>query len=95
MTNWTFINRESNKKCKQICIDKEIFQCENCGYDNLLSFAHKHKRIWYKSQPEKLHDFSEFLLLCLKCHHEIEYSREKTEELFKRLRGVDNRCQTV
>lgn len=88
MVNWTLINKAANKKCKDQCVEKEVTRCENCGYDNLLSFAHRHKRIWYKSQPEKLYDWNEFLLLCLRCHHDIEYSRDKTDELFNRLRGI-------
>lgn len=87
MVNWTLINRESNKKCKQLCIDHDVTRCENCGYNNLLSFAHRHKRVFYKSQPELLHDWDQFLLLCIRCHHEIEYSKDKTEEIFNRLRG--------
>lgn len=70
-------------------IEKGITYCEKCGSDFGLSFAHFHKRIWYRSQPEKLWDFNQVLLLCLRCHEKIEYDKELTKKIFIDLRGKE------
>lgn len=57
----------------------------NCN-PGWLTFAHRHKRIEYKSCPEKLYDFNETLLLCINAHQMIEFDREKTKQIFKELR---------
>lgn len=64
--------------------------CEICGSPSMLSVAHRHKRIFYKNKEDKLSDINQILLLCIKCHEKIEYSREETEKWFERLRGKDN-----
>ena len=63
---------------------------KGCWINNGLSFAHRHKRIWYKRQPALLEDFNQTLLLCLRCHENIEYNREITKEVFSKLRGEEN-----
>lgn len=83
-------NIEANKILKKIFEEKEIYNCENpnCQSGFCLTFAHRHKREWYRpvERQKLLYDFNEVLLLCLKCHDEIEVSKEKTEELFNKLR---------
>ena len=84
--NRTIMNREANKLMKKWCIEHETTRCELCGNDNFLSFAHRQKRVDYHS-IEELSNPKEFLLLCVPCHQKIEYSREKTKEVFAKLRG--------
>lgn len=79
-------SQRANRKLKKLFLDKGITYCENCGSTFALSFAHRMKRREYYSQPEKLYDFNEVLLLCIPCHEQIEYDREKTKQLFARLR---------
>jgi len=81
-------NIEANKKLKKIFFEKRILRCEKCNSNFFLTFAHKHKRDWYKKEDRQklLYDFNEVLLLCVNCHEEIEVSREKTNKLFKQLR---------
>jgi len=79
-------NIDANKKLKEIFLEKGIVRCELCGTDNFLSFAHKHKRDWYRRYPELLSDYNQVLLLCIPCHEKIEVNRVETRALFIRLR---------
>jgi hypothetical protein len=79
-------NINAVRKLKEIFMDKGITQCELCGSTFALSFAHKHKRVWYREFPELLADFNQVLLLCVPCHEKIEYNKELTAEIFERLR---------
>ena len=82
---------EANKEIKKICDEKGIHSCEiklnsNCWGSNELHPAHKHKRIWYRSCPELLSDYSQWILSCHYCHEQLEPNRKLTLETFKRLR---------
>lgn len=80
----------ANKVIKKICDEKGIHKCEiglsGCWISNELHPAHKHKRIWYRSCPELLSDFNQWILACPVCHEKLEYEKELTLETFKRLR---------
>ena len=84
------INLKANRILKQKYMEAGICQCEirlpECMRDFALSFAHKHKRIWYKANLELLSSMKETLLACASCHAKIENDKELTEELFKKLR---------
>lgn len=81
----TKMNTEANRIMHKWCLDNGITRCENCNSDWGLSYAHRQKRRYY-STVEELSDPSQFLLLCLKCHNDIEYSKSDTARLFKDLR---------
>jgi len=87
-------NIEANKFLKEIYIDKEITTCElgftGCTHNNFLSFAHRHKREWYRKYPELLYYFNETILACVKCHDIIEVSKGLTEKVFNHLRQKNN-----
>lgn len=83
------INKASNEKLKELFIENDITSCEICGLTYGLTFAHRHKRVWYRSRPELLSDANQVLLLCLECHQKIEYNKKLTEETFIRLRGEE------
>jgi len=83
--NRTKMNQEANRRMHQWCEENGVTRCELCGNDYFLSYAHRSKRRYYNSVKE-LSDPNEFLLLCVPCHQKIEYSKEKTEEAFKKLR---------
>jgi hypothetical protein len=51
-----------------------------------LSFAHRHKRVWYYDKPDLLANFNETVLACAKCHAKMESDKELTEKVFQRLR---------
>ncbi len=84
------INIEANRKLKEIYEDKGITRCElgfqGCARDNFLSFAHRHKREWYRNKPELLSDFNQTILSCITCHEIIEISKGLTEKVFNHLR---------
>ena len=80
------MNKEANKRMKAWCESQGITRCENCNGQWGLSFAHKKKRRFYQT-VEELSDPKEFILLCIKCHYEIEYDKHKTEAMFNDLRG--------
>lgn len=81
------------EKLKKIYEEKGITTCElrlsDCWEDNGLSFAHRHKRIWYKGQEHKLSEFNQTILCCLQCHQKIEYKRSFSEMKFNELRGKE------
>jgi hypothetical protein len=86
MTNRTAMNIESNKRIKQMFIDKGIERCESCGATSGLTFAHRKKRRHYNT-VEELSDWNEVILLCLNEHIKIEQSPLLTAQMFARLRG--------
>lgn len=61
-------------------------QLEGCLGNWPLSWAHKHKRIWYKGDVEKLSDTNEVIVMCQNCHDMTEHNRELNDEIFQRLR---------
>lgn len=83
-------NLEANRRLKEQYEELGILACElrfeGCYIDNFLTFAHKHKRVWYLSKPELLYSLDETLLACVKCHDKIEVSRVLTEKMFTVLR---------
>lgn len=85
------LNQKANREIDRILDSKGIMSCEiglpGCTGTWGLTRAHRHKRVWYRSQPEKLWDFQQFALCCLHCHEQIERWAELTEEIFQRLRG--------
>lgn len=85
----TKINMDANKILKQMFLDKGITRCELCGSTFMLSFAHRHKRIHYRSHPELLSDYKQVLVLCMADHMKLEASKSLTEDTFNRLRGEE------
>ena len=85
------INQKANEILKNLFEDREVKACEinlpGCMNTFALSWHHRHKRIWYRSQPEKLSEWKQAILACAKCHHFCEQDAELTEEVFQRLRG--------
>jgi len=81
-------------KLKRLYEDKGITTCEirlpGCENNWALGFAHRHKRRWYLGKEKLLSDFNQTVLACVMCHDKIEYNRELTEEVFNRLRGVED-----
>lgn len=85
------INKAANEKLKQQFFEAGIDECEvkipgKCWRNNALSFAHKHKRIWYRACPELLSSMSEVILACTPCHQVLEVNEKLTLQVFKRLR---------
>jgi hypothetical protein len=88
------INVRANLKLKKLFEENDIRSCEinlpGCMKTFALSWHHRHKRIWYRSQPEKLSEWKQAILSCAKCHHFAEQDAEFTEEIFLRLRGEES-----
>ena len=85
MARRTEMNKKALEKCKTYALAHNEVQCAVCGTTYALSIAHKKKRRFYNS-VEELSNPKEWLVLCYTHHHEIEFSKEKTEALFSRLR---------
>ena len=79
------MNKKANAILAKIFLIEGTTWCEVCGSKDFLTWAHRSKRRFYRS-VEELADPYEVLLLCGDCHREIEYDKEATEKLFKRLR---------
>lgn len=89
------LNAIANKKLKRLYFDKDITFCElgfnNCTNNIYLGFAHRHKRVWYYSQPDSyLWSFNQTILCCTNCHQRIEYDSELSEKTFIKLRGEEH-----
>jgi len=83
-------NLEANKRLKKWFLDQDITTCEaelpGCLHNWALTFAHKHKRVYYGGDASKLSDPQEVILACTACHDTIENNAGLTEKTFKRLR---------
>lgn len=60
-----------------------------CLYNFAMAPAHRHKRAWYKGDPEKLADVKQWVCACVDCHDAIEHNKQLTEEVFITLRGIE------
>jgi hypothetical protein len=86
------INIDANRKLKQLFQDKGINYCEvdiphDCN--SWLTFAHRHKRSWYRGNSDLLSDFNQVILSCLTVHMILEQNSKLTEEVFIKLRGEE------
>lgn len=86
----TKLNAKANRKLKEIFCKQGISLCEvrlkDCWVTS-VTFAHRHKRVWYYDKPDELlWDLKQVILACPECHRKLEYDKELTEETFKRLR---------
>ena len=82
-------NIKANRELKDLFTEQEVTWCELCGCHWGLTFAHRHKRVWYRSRPELLSVANQVLLLCLDCHQELERDKHLTEKEFMKLRGEE------
>jgi len=83
------INIEANQILKDLFTEKEIFTCELCHSPFFVSFHHRHKRMWYRSKPELLHEFNQVILVCAEDHDELERDKEYSKDVFMKLRGEE------
>ena len=69
------------------CLKKERF---SNGEKLKLTYAHRHKRIWYKEENrgKLLYSFHETIKACLPCHMKMETDRKLTDRVFIKLRGT-------
>lgn len=95
-------NREANQRLDKLYAEKGIDYCElqlskNClkreKYSNgellKLTYAHKHKRIWYRpaNKQHLLWSYKQTIKCCISCHQMIEHNDKLTRIMFKRLRN--------
>ena len=77
---------KASDELEEIYLEKGITQCElrfaGCWIGNSIHFAHRYKR----NDPRCEHTFEGTLLACNNCHDKIEYDRELSEKMFKKLR---------
>lgn len=103
--NQTKKNIDANKKLDATYKKKGLFDtCEvrvapdclkesrvsSVGTELKMTYAHRHKRDWYKqgSRYPLLHSYLETLRCCIPCHMIIEGNRKLTNQLFIKLRGT-------
>src|SRR3990167_1802214 len=86
-------NIGANRRLRALFRDKGIYGCElnlkDCLGDFTSAFAHRHKRIWYKGDVEKLSDWKQVVIACAECHLLIDNDKDLTEKLFLKLRGTE------
>lgn len=54
-----------------------------------LAPAHRHKRAYYKGDPDLLAADEQWIAACTNCHDRIEHDPELTEQIFLQLRGPE------
>ena len=86
-------NIAARRKIAEIAEENGLGYCEArftgiCQGTFGIAPAHRHKRDWYAGDVEKLSDPNEWAALCQPCHNHIEISRDRTEELFSRIRPI-------
>ena len=79
------MNQKARKMIAVYCERINLNSCENCGSTFGIAPAHFENRRFYHT-VEELADPKNWVCLCLKCHISCESNKEKTEELFGRLR---------
>lgn len=100
MGKQTEINKRANREIEQLWLDRGIEYCEVCEVLHELgklekpclqstTNAHRHKRIWYYAQPEKLWDYKQVVRACMNAHMLMEKDAELTEQVFSLLRGKE------
>jgi len=92
-------NMEANRRIKVIAEQDELNYCElsrlgmkefsDCLGKFTLASAHRHKRAFYKGDPELLSDKSQWVKACSICHNRIEHDKKLTEIVFAMLRGPE------
>lgn len=96
------INAKANNKIAQMWIDRDIRYCEVCPVlhkMNLLDWqclqassnAHRHGRVWYRSDPELLWDYNQVVRACIKSHQYIDENPKVREAVFLLLRGKEDK----
>lgn len=86
MSNWNSIRPSLLKQFQKLGITRCELQLDGCLGSSFLSIAHRYKRRWYLSHPDKLGDLQHCLILCQNCHDKLEFNARLTEESFIRLR---------
>lgn len=68
----------------------KVAKVSSVGTKLEMTYAHRHKRDWYKvgSRYPLLHSYLETLRCCIPCHMRIENDRKLTNKLFTKLRGT-------
>ena len=94
--NRTAINKKANEKLHKMFWDLGISWCEigliGCLNTWMLSYAHRHNRIWYYDKPDELlWSRKQVLLGCQHCHDIIDnkMSKEDKEKIFLNLLGKE------
>ena len=83
-------NTKARKKIAEIAQEKNLVRCEarlsGC-MGEAHAPAHLHKRRWYYDKPdEMLWDFNQWIACCQQCHNKMEFDKELTESIFKKVR---------
>lgn len=94
LPSWKSKKRRSYRMTREELLDiylgQGITRCElrfpNCTASMFLGIAHRHKRHWYLGREGRLWSWNQTILACNNCHNVIEYNKEKTKEVFRKLR---------
>lgn len=94
------INIRANKKIKEMFLKKGIDRCEACPVLHKLghlnwqclqasSNAHRHSRIEYRKNLNKLYDYKQVIRACIPSHKFMDENKEVREQVFLVLRGEE------
>lgn len=97
----TKANRKANRMLANAWREWDIHFCEACpvlhelghldwGCMQSSSNAHRHERLWYRGQLEKLYDYKQVIRACMKAHKFIDEHKDIREQVFMVLRGKEN-----
>ena len=86
-------NIEANKRLKEVFENTNIRSCEikmeGCLGNWTLAFCHRHPRLWYNGDVEKLSDYKQVIIGCVSCHEKIDRDNDLLEKVFNKLRGKE------
>ena len=86
-------NIKANKIIRAYSEKHNLESCElkfkGCLGKFTMANAHRHKRAFYKGDPELLSDPKQWVKACTPCHDRIEHNEALTKSEFSRLRGPE------
>ncbi len=94
-------NKKANRKIAKMALEKGIYFCEVCAVledMGLLTWqclqshsnAHRHGRVEYRADLDKLWDYMQWVYACSPAHRFIDEYTNIREKVFTNLRGKDN-----
>ncbi len=84
---WFRIRQQLKKKFERMGVMACEVKLNGCKGQYWLTWAHRHKRVWYYDKPGMLEDYLQVCLACISCHMKMEQNRQLTESVFMRIRG--------
>lgn len=67
-------------KVREWVLDRDGYQCWDCGDEDSLHVHHIHKIVWFET-TKQAHRPDNLVTLCEQCHRELEYNPDHFQEV--------------